>query len=84
MAVTWGGDAALVIFALKNRGAEDWRDKQRDEDPGPANADEGMTLDVAGLSTKTLHELLGAVRDRGYPPRRVVSRLAAGPREVLR
>lgn len=36
------GRRFYVVFALKNRGAEDWRDKQRDEDPGPANAEEGV------------------------------------------
>ena len=64
VAVTGGGNGALIIFALKNMGAEDWRDKPRDEDPGPANADEGMALDVASLSTETLRELLSAMRDK--------------------
>lgn len=70
VAVEGGGNAALIIFALKNMGADDWRDKQEVEHSAPAGAVDKITriviepaLDVESLSTETLRELSNAMRN---------------------
>lgn len=48
-----GGNATLVIFGLKNMGAEDWRDKQE--------IDQKTTLDA----TDTLSTMLSVIAENG-------------------
>lgn len=63
-AMTGDGNATLVIFGLKNMGAEDWRDKQEFDH---TSSDKSMSpqLDASKLSDTALQELMNARNSSG-------------------
>lgn len=58
------GNAAMVIFGLKNRVADEWRDKQEHAHTSPDGSMTPKGIDTSKLSTAALKELVEA-HDRG-------------------
>ncbi len=47
LAITGEGNATLVVFGLKNMGADEWKDKQALEHSGPDGGDIPVSLSIS-------------------------------------
>ena len=56
------GNAAMVIFGLKNRVADEWRDKQEHAHTSPDGSMTPTTIDASKLDDDTLRKLMDAQR----------------------
>lgn len=65
-ALTGQGNATAAIFGLKNRGPDDWRDKQVIEGPGP-NGEHVVTMGVPDDVRSALDAIAGKITGGSQP-----------------